>query len=84
MPSSPTACQVLPGALSASARLLIRAQADGTARADMNGDDLFALMTALGWAVDQPSFAPRADHLFHIIAGAILTNPSSIDLTKAA
>jgi AcrR family transcriptional regulator len=59
---------------SASARLLLRAQADGTARSDMNGDDLFALMTALGWAVDQPSFAPRADQLFHIVAGAILTN----------
>ena len=50
----------------------------------MNGDDLFALMTALGWAVDQPSFAPRADHLFHIIASAILTNPSSNDVKKAA
>jgi AcrR family transcriptional regulator len=58
---------------SASARLLIRAQADGSARADMNGDDLFALMTALGWAVDQPSFAPRTDRLFHIVAAAILT-----------
>jgi AcrR family transcriptional regulator len=67
---------------SASTRLLMRAQADGTARADMTGDDLFALMTALGWAVDQPSFAPRADPLFHIIAGAIFVNPSSIDLTK--
>jgi AcrR family transcriptional regulator len=62
---------------SASARLLVRAQAEGTARADMNGDDLFALMTALGWAVDQPSFSPRADRLFHIIASAILTNRSS-------
>jgi hypothetical protein len=30
---------------SASARLLLRAQATGAARADMNGDDLFALMT---------------------------------------
>jgi AcrR family transcriptional regulator len=59
---------------SASARLLRRAQVEGTARADMDGDDLFALMTALGWAVDQPSFAPRADSLFHIIKGAILTN----------
>jgi AcrR family transcriptional regulator len=64
---------------SASARLLLRAQAAGTARADMSGDDLFALMTALGWAVDQPSFAPRADHLFRIIASAILTNhPSDV------
>lgn len=60
---------------SASARLLLRAQAEGTARADMNGDDLFALMTALGWAVDQPSFAPRADHLFRIIVNAIQPKP---------
>lgn len=62
---------------SASARLLLRAQAEGTARADMNGDDLFALMTALGWAIDQPSFTSRADHLFRIITSTILTNPSS-------
>lgn len=68
---------------SASARLLLRAQAEGTARPDMNGDDLFALMTALGWAVDQPSFAPRADHLFQIVASAILTNPSSKDVKNA-
>ena len=57
---------------SAGARLLLRAQAEGTARADMNGDDLFALMAALGWAVDQLSFAPRADHLFRVITSAIL------------
>lgn len=61
----------------ASARLLVRAQADGMARADMSGDDLFALMSALGWLVDLPSFAPRADHLFDIIASAILTSPPS-------
>ncbi|RDS81366.1 TetR/AcrR family transcriptional regulator [Dyella psychrodurans] len=61
------------------ARLLLRAQAEGTARADMNGDDLFALMSALGWLAGQPAFAPRADHLFHVIASAILTNPSSND-----
>lgn len=60
----------------ASAGLLLRAQAEGTARADMNGDDLFALMTALGWAVDQPSFAPRADHLVDLITSAILANPT--------
>ena len=58
---------------SASARILLRAQAVGKARTDMNGDDLFGLMAALGWLVDLPSFAPRADHLFHIIASAILT-----------
>ena len=68
---------------SAGARLLLRAQAEGTARADIDGEDLFALMSALGWLVDQPSFAPRADHLFHVIASAILTNRSSNDVKKA-
>lgn len=62
---------------SAGERLLLRAQAEGTARTDMDGVDLFALMSALGWLLDQPSFAPRADHLFNVIAGAILTNRSS-------
>jgi len=64
---------------SASARLLVRAQANGTARADMNGDDLFGFMSALGWLVDLPSFAPRADHLSRIIASAILTNRPDAD-----
>ncbi len=68
---------------SASARLLLRAQAEGTARADMNGDDLFGLMSALGWLVDLPSFAPRADHLVHIIASAILPNRSSGDVKQS-
>jgi len=67
---------------SASARLLFRAQAEGTARADMNGDDLFGLMAALGWLVDLPSFAPRADHLVHIVASAILPNRSNNDVEK--
>jgi AcrR family transcriptional regulator len=68
---------------SASARLLLRAQAEGTARTDMNGDDLFGLMAALGWLVDLPSFAPRADHLVHIVTSAILPNRSSSDVKKA-
>ncbi len=68
----------------AGARLLLRAQAEGTARPDMNGDDLFALITALGWAVDQPSFAPRADHLVHLVASAILTHRPRDDVKKAA
>lgn len=59
---------------SAGARLLRRAQAQGTARADIDGTDLFALMAALGWLGDQPSFAPRADHIFEVVASAILTN----------
>jgi len=64
-------------------RLLLRAQAEGTARADMDGVDLFALMSSLGWALGQPAFAPRSDHLFHIIESAILTNPSSNNVKKA-
>jgi len=67
---------------SASAKLLLRAQAEGTARTDMNGDDLFGLMSALGWLVDLPPFAPRADHLVHIVASAILPNRSSNDVEK--
>lgn len=53
-------------------RLLVRAQAEGLARADFDGADLFALVGALAWINDQPSLAPRADHLFGVIAGAIL------------
>lgn len=58
---------------SAGTRLLLRAQADGTARADIDGTDLFALIGAAGWVGDQPSFAPRVDHLVTTIASAILT-----------
>jgi AcrR family transcriptional regulator len=68
----------------AGARLLLRAQAEATARTDMDGEDLFALMSALAWLVDQPSFAPRADHLFQVIASAILTNRSSNEVKKVA
>jgi AcrR family transcriptional regulator len=68
---------------SAGARLLRRAQAEGTARADINGVDLFALMSGLGWLVGQPAFAPRGNHLFHVIASAILTDRSSDDVKKA-
>src|SRR5882672_935364 len=67
---------------SASARLLLRAQAGGQARTDMNGDDLFGLMSALGWLVDLPAFAPRADHLSHIVASAILPNLPSHGVAK--
>lgn len=66
----------------AGARLLQRAQAEGTARADMNGDDLFALISALSWVVDQPSFAQRADNLFRVIESAILTNQPSDGRTE--
>jgi hypothetical protein len=49
----------------------------------MNGDDLFGLMAALGWLIDLPSFAPRADHLSHLITSAILTSRSGNDVKKA-
>ncbi|GAA0335030.1 TetR/AcrR family transcriptional regulator [Actinoallomurus spadix] len=56
----------------AGARLLTRAQAAGTARDDIDGDDLFALIAMLAWAGDQPALAPRADHLFEVVASAVL------------
>ncbi|MFM0638878.1 TetR/AcrR family transcriptional regulator [Paraburkholderia metrosideri] len=68
---------------SAGARLLLRAQTEGTARADMDGVDLFALMSALGWLAGQPAFASRGDHLFHVITSAILTNRPGNDIKKA-
>lgn len=58
----------------AGARLLARAQAEGTARADVNGSDLFALIGALAWLRNQAAIAPRADHLFDVMASAILAN----------
>lgn len=56
----------------AGTRLLARAQAEGMARTDIDGADLFALIGALAWLGDQPSLARRAEHLFDIIAGAII------------
>jgi AcrR family transcriptional regulator len=66
----------------AGTRLLARAQAMGMARTDIDGEDLFALVGALAWLGDQPSLAPRADHLFGVIAGAILTSPGSSDIGR--
>jgi len=57
----------------AGTHLLVRAQEQGMARADIDGTDLFGLLGALAWLRDQPSLAPRADHLFDVIASAILT-----------
>ncbi|MGY1499701.1 TetR/AcrR family transcriptional regulator [Streptomyces sp. QTS52] len=60
----------------AGARLLTRAQDAGVARTDLDGTDLFALIAALAWLSDQPTLAPRADHLIDVVASAILTNPT--------
>jgi AcrR family transcriptional regulator len=61
----------------AGARLLARAQADGAARPDIDDTDLYALAGSLAWAGDQPALAARADHLFAIVTGAILTAPAT-------
>lgn len=61
----------------AGARLLTRAQAAGVARNDIDGADLFALVAMLAWLGDQPSLAPRADHLFEVVASAVLTRAGS-------
>ncbi|MFF2519789.1 hypothetical protein [Streptomyces sp. NPDC058086] len=44
-----------------------------------HGADLFALVAMLAWLGDQPSLAPRADHLFEVIASAILASAGSGD-----
>lgn len=67
----------------AGTQLLVRAQAEGAARRDMDGNDLFALISALAWLADQPPLVPRADHLFDVISSAILTPPSSAPVSGA-
>jgi len=56
----------------AGAALLTRAQAEGMARSDLDGDELFDLIAALAWLREQPSHAPRADRLLQVISEAIL------------
>ncbi len=66
----------------AGTRLLTRAQAAGLARPDIDGTDVFALVGALAWLGDQPSLALRADHLFGVIANAILPNRANSDVSE--
>jgi hypothetical protein len=61
----------------AGTRLLVRAQDAKEARADMDGTDLFTLVGALSWVADQPALASRSDHIFGIVAGAILAAPAA-------
>jgi hypothetical protein len=49
------------------------------ARTDIDGVDLFALVAALAWLGDQPALAPRADHLFGVIAGSLLMTGAGSD-----
>lgn len=57
----------------AGARLLVSAQEVGSARPDVDGADLFALVSALAWLSDQPGSAVRADHLVDVVSSAIVT-----------
>ena len=57
----------------AGARLLARAQDDGVARSDVDGADVFALVSALAWLGDQAGFEERAERLFDVVMGAIVT-----------
>ncbi|SEM40011.1 transcriptional regulator, TetR family [Luteibacter sp. UNCMF331Sha3.1] len=59
----------------AGASLLRRAQADGTARPDLDGAELFDLIAALAWLREQPAHAQRAARLFNVVAGAVLKAP---------
>lgn len=52
-------------------QLLVRAQTEGTARNDLDGTDLFALVGALAWIGDQPALASRAGALFDVVMGAV-------------
>ncbi|MXV06530.1 MULTISPECIES: TetR/AcrR family transcriptional regulator [unclassified Xanthomonas] len=68
----------------AGAALLARAQADGKARADMDGDELFDLIAALAWLREQPSHARRSERLFELVAGAILAQRATPPTTSPA
>ncbi|ALE84052.1 TetR/AcrR family transcriptional regulator [Pseudonocardia sp. HH130629-09] len=57
----------------AGAELLARAQEVGAARTDIDGADLFALVSALAWLGDQPEFAPRAERLSELVMDALTT-----------
>ncbi|WP_194895849.1 TetR/AcrR family transcriptional regulator [Catenulispora pinisilvae] len=57
----------------AGARLLARAQDEGSAREDLDGGDLFALVGALAWLGDLPATASRAGHLLEVVTSAVLT-----------
>lgn len=67
----------------AGAALLARAQAEGSARADLSGAELFDLIAALAWLREQSSHAQRADRIFNVIAGAILTDRSRADDSRS-
>lgn len=58
----------------AGARILGSAQAAEVARPDIDGEDLFALVSAFAWLGDQAGHEARARRLFDLVMGAILTD----------
>jgi AcrR family transcriptional regulator len=61
----------------AAARLLKRAQDAGHIRPDVDGTDLFALVSAVGWIGDQaPPVAARREHLFSLIMDGLAHQPT--------
>lgn len=58
---------------SEGARLLERAQAVDGVRADLDGADLFALVSALAWLGDQPEQQERSARLLHLVATSLLS-----------
>jgi AcrR family transcriptional regulator len=61
----------------AAGRLLRNAQVSGHIRPDVDGTDLFALVSAVGWITDQaPSLAGRREHLFSLVMGGLRNAPS--------
>ena len=66
----------------AGTRALDRAHTAAVARADVDGTDLFALVAALAWLYDQPSLAPRADHLLAVISSAVLISQAGSGVSE--
>jgi AcrR family transcriptional regulator len=62
----------------AGGRLLRHAQDAGQIRPDVDGTDLFALASAVGWITDQaPSLAARREHLLSLVVAGLGCQPAS-------
>ncbi|MFJ2752164.1 hypothetical protein [Streptomyces sp. NPDC087297] len=55
-----------------------RGQDTGRIRPDVDGNDLFALVNAIGWIVGQaPSIAARRNHLLTLVMDGLGTGPGT-------
>jgi hypothetical protein len=62
----------------AASHLLENAQAAGSIRSDVDGTDLFALASAVGWIADQvPTLAARREHLLSLVIAGLTRQPPS-------